>query len=497
MPGRPADTARPHYNVIFAVLLIGISAYAVLQSLVAPVLATLIGELHTTQDTATWLMTAYLLSASVATPILGRIGDKVGKERMLIITLLALTVGSGLAAVSHTVGLMIVARAIQGLGGGLLPLSFGIIRDEFPSEKVNSAIGLGSATIAVGSGIGLLVAGPIVTHLNYHWLFWIPMILTGLATVACWLWVPESPVRTPGKISWGAAGLLSAWLVMLLLAASEGPTWGWGSPKVLGLFVGAALCLPLWIWVELRSSQPLIDMRMMRAPAVWTTNLVALLFGVGMYAIMTFLPQLVQTPKALAGYGLGASITQSGVYLLPMTIGMFIFGIAAAPLAQRIGLKAVLLVGCVLDIPAFFALALGHSQSWQIYLTSALLGTGIGLAFSAMSTIVVKSVRPDQVGVASGMNANIRTIGGAIGSSVAASVLASGVTVANPIPKDSGYTHVFWLLAGASVLAALAALLIPSLRQQPSVELPAQGGPADDAADLASRQNAAVEAVSE
>jgi EmrB/QacA subfamily drug resistance transporter len=466
MPRRPADAARPHYNVIFAVLLIGISAYSILQSLVAPVLATLIAQLHTTQDTVTWLMTAYLLSASVATPILGRIGDKVGKERMLILTLLALTAGSGLAALSHSVGLMIVARVIQGLGGGLLPLSFGIIRDEFPAAKVNSAIGLGSATLAVGGGLGLLIAGPIVTHLNYHWLFWIPMMLTAIATVACWLWVPESPVRTPGRISWGAAALLSAWLVMLLLGVSEGPAWGWASPKVLALFVGAALCLPLWIWTELRSSQPLIDMRMMRSPAVWTTNLVALLFGVGMYATMTFLPQLVQTPKALAGYGLSASITQSGVYLLPMTIGMFLFGIAAAPLAHRIGLKAVLLLGCVITVPAFAALALGHSQSWQIYLASALLGVGIGLAFSSMSAIVVQSVGPSQVGVASGMNANIRTIGGAIGSSVAASVLASGVTAAHPIPKDAGYTHVFWLLAAASLCAALSALLIPTVRHQ-------------------------------
>ncbi|ACU72991.1 major facilitator superfamily MFS_1 [Catenulispora acidiphila DSM 44928] len=472
MPRRPAETSRPHYNVIFAVLLIGISAYAVLQSLVAPVLATFITALHTTQDTATWLMTAYLLSASVATPILGRIGDKVGKERMLVLTLLALTLGSGLAALSHSVALMIIARAIQGLGGGLLPLSFGIIRDEFPPEKVNSAIGLGSATVAVGGGLGLLIAGPIVTHLNYHWLFWIPMVLTAIATVACWRFVPESPVRTPGKISWGAAVLLSAWLVMLLLAVSEGPTWGWGSTKVIGLFLGAVVCLPLWILTELKSSAPLIDMRMMRLPAVWTTNVVALLFGVGMYTVMTFLPQLVQTPRATAGYGLSASITQSGVYLLPMTIGMFLLGIAAAPLAKRIGLKAVLVLGCAVSIPGFAALAFGHSQGWEIYLACGLLGIGIGLAFASMSAIVVQSVPAAQVGVASGMNANIRTIGGAFGSSVAASVLATGVTAANPLPKDAGYTHVFWLLAAAAVLATLAALIIPAVkaRSAPTID---------------------------
>ena len=481
MPSRPAATSRPHYNAVFAVLLMGISAFAVLQSLIAPVLSTFITALHTTQDTATWLMTAYLLAASVATPILGRIGDKVGKERMLVFTLLALTAGSGLAALSHSVGLMILARAIQGLGGGLLPLSFGIIRDEFPAEKVNSAIGLGSATTAVGGGLGLLVAGPIVTHLNYHWLFWIPMVLTAIATVACWLFVPESPVRTPGRISWGASVLLSAWLVMLLLAVSQGPTWGWGSAKVLGLFAGAAICLPVWIRTELKSSAPLIDMRMMRLPAVWTTNVVAMLFGVGMYTVMTFLPQLVQTPKAVAGYGLSASITQSGIYLLPMTIGMFVLGIAAAPLAKRIGLKAVLVLGCAVSIPGFAFLALGHSHGWQIYAASGLLGIGIGLAFASMSTIVVQSVPPAQVGVASGMNANIRTIGGAIGSSVAASVLASGVSAAAPIPKDAGYTHVFWMLAAAAVLAALAALIIPAVKARPA---PANGEPSLDGTEV-------------
>jgi MFS family permease len=483
MPRRPADAARPHPNVVFLVLLVGITAYALLQSLIAPVIATLIVSLHTTQNTATWLMTGYLLSAAVATPILGRIGDKVGKERMLILVLLSLTVGSGLAAVSHSIGLMIVARVIQGLGGGVLPLSFGIIRDEFPAAKVNGAIGIGSAMTAVGGGLGLLVAGPIVSHLDYHWLFWIPMIMTGAATVATWLWVPESPIRTPGRISWGAAGLLSAWLVLLLLGASEGPTWGWGSAKVLGLFAAALVCLPVWIWSELRAKQPLIDMRMMRAPAVWTTNLVALLFGVGMYSLMTFLPQLVQTPKAVAGYGLSASITQSGIYLLPMTVGMFVFGIAAAPLAARIGLKGVLLLGCVVSVPGYLLLAVGHSQAWQIYVVSCLLGIAIGLGFSSMSAIVVKSVQPTQVGVASGMNANIRTIGGALGSSVASSILASGVTVKDPIPKEAGYTHVFWLLTVVAVLAAFAAVIVPAAKRTSAA--PGLTEPAVDDAEAA------------
>ncbi|MFF7638265.1 MFS transporter [Kitasatospora sp. NPDC008050] len=460
--------ARPHYNVTFAVLLLGVAAYSLLQSLIIPVLATLMQHLHTSQSTATWLMTGYLLSASVATPILGRIGDKAGKERMLVVTLVALTAGSALAGLSNSIGLMIVARVIQGLGGGVLPLAFGIIRDEFPAARVRGAVGVTAALTAVGGGLGLLLAGPIVDHLDYHWLFWFPMIMTAIATVATLLFVPESPVRTPGRISWGAALLLSVWLVALLLAVSEGPSWGWGSGRILGLFAVAVVFAALWIVVELKSEAPLIDMRMMRIPAVWTANLVALLFGVVMYTAMTFLPQLVQTPAELAGYGFSASITQSGVYMLPMTIGMFVLGVLTGPLAARFGSKLVLVVGGTFTILPFALLSLAHDRGWQIYLASSLMGIGMGLAFSSMSSIVVEAVPPAQTGVASGMNANIRTIGGAIGSSVAASILASGVTATHPFPLDSGYTGTFWFLTGAAVLAAVAALLIPTRHTGPA-----------------------------
>ncbi|MBF4998969.1 MFS transporter [Nocardia sp. BSTN01] len=456
--------SRPHYNVVFAVLLLGISAYALLQSMVVPVLALLIPALHTTQSTATWLMTGYLLSASVATPILGRIGDKVGKERMLVVTLVALTIGSLIAALTESVGVMIVARVIQGLGGGVIPLAFGIIRDEFPAKKLHGAVGIASSLIAVGSGLGLVLAGPIVEHLNYHWLFWVPMIITAIAAVAAIMFVPESPVRSPGNINWGAAILLSAWLVALLLAVSKGPSWGWGSALTLGLFALAVLAAAAWIVVELKSTTPLIDMRTMRIPAVWTTNLVAVLTGAGMYAMMTFLPQLLQTPKSVAGYGLSASITQSGLYMLPMSVAMFVIGLSIGPLAARIGPKAIVLIGSVIAVPAFVMLAVGHDHGWEIYLAGALLGIGIGLAFSSMPAIIVAAVPPAQTGAATGMNANVRTVGGAIGSAVSAVLLTSGAATAHGLPADSGYSRVFWFLAGVSVLAALAALIIPSVR---------------------------------
>jgi MFS family permease len=220
-----------------------------------------------------------------------------------------------------------------------------------------------------------------------------------------------------------------------------------------------------WIAVEVRSDAPLIDMRMMRIPAVWTTNLVALLTGVGMYTTMTFLPQLVQMPKQFTGYGFTASVTQSGIYMLPMTAGMFVLGVLAGPLAHRFGSKRVLIAGGLVTIAPFVLLAAGHDHAWQIYTASGLVGVGLGLAFSAMSAIVVEAVPPQQTGAASGMNANIRTIGGAIGSAVAASILSNGITATHPFPHDSGYTSTFWFLTGAAVLAAVATFTIPATRR--------------------------------
>jgi EmrB/QacA subfamily drug resistance transporter len=454
---------RAHYQVTFAVLALGVAAFALLQSLVIPVLTTVQHELHTTQSAVTWVLTAYLLSASIMTPILGRVGDMVGKERVFVATLVALAVGSLLAAVAPSIAVMIVARVIQGIGGGMVPVAFGIIRDEFPAEKVAGAVGALASLTAVGAGLGIVLAGPIVTALDYHWLFWLPMILTVIAAVSAVLFVPESPVRAPGRISWLPAALLSAWLVALLVALSEAPAWGWGSGRTLGLLAAAAALAAGWVIAELRAATPLIDMKMMRLRAVWTNNLVALLIGLGMYATFAFLPEFVQTPST-AGYGFGASITRSGLMLLPSTISMFGVGMFVGRLARQLGGKVLVIAGCSTGAAAMAILAFAHAQQWEIYLSSALMGVGFGLAFSAMSALVVTAVPTSQTGVASGMNANIRTIGGSIGAAVMASIVTSQLAPSG-LPEESGYTTGFAVMTGGLMLAALAGLLIPSVQR--------------------------------
>ncbi|SDY11364.1 drug resistance transporter, EmrB/QacA subfamily [Modestobacter sp. DSM 44400] len=460
---------RAHHQVTFAVLTAGVIAFSLLQSLVTPVLPTIEAALHTNQSDVTWVLTAYLLSASIFTPILGRLGDMTGKKRMFVLALVALAVGCLLAALAANLTVMIIARVVQGIGGGVLPLAFGIIRDEFPRDRVPGAIGAISALIAVGAGVGLVVAGPIVDLLGYSWLFWAPLIVLVVAALAAHFLVPESPVRTSGAINWPAALLLSGWLVALLLPISQAPAWGWGSAKVVGLLAVAVVLAALWILRESRAAQPLIDMRMMRIRAVWATNLVALLFGVAMYAAFAFLPQFLQTPSA-AGYGFGASITESGLLVLPQTIASFVLGLVSGRMAQRVGSKVVLVVGAAIGALGYLGFVFAHDSRTEIVVVSVVMGAGFGLAFAAMSNLIVAAVPPQQTGVASGMNANIRTIGGAIGAAVMASVVTAGAGPGG-LPQESGYTNGFLLLSGALLLSALAALLIPAVRRDPGTHV--------------------------
>jgi MFS family permease len=182
--------------------------------------------------------------------------------------------------------------------------------------------------------------------------------------------------------------------------------------------------------------------------------------GVGMYATLGFVPQFVQTPPS-AGYGFGLDITQSGLVLLPLTIGMFLLGLTAAPLARRFGGRAALFAGSLVGTGGIAMLAFAHSERWELYVATGLFGLGLGLAFATMSSLVVQAVPAEQTGVASGMNANIRTIGGSIGSAVMASIVTAELEPSG-LPKESGYTIGFAVLAGALFACALVALLIPT-----------------------------------
>ncbi|GGT21526.1 MFS transporter [Streptomyces chromofuscus] len=459
MPPLVASSRSFQPRTTLLVLLLAVFAFALLQSLINPVLPALQEDLDTTQNLIAWVMTAFLLSASVCTPVVGRLGDRYGKDRVLVASLIALAAGAVVSATAPDISLMLAGRVVQGVGGGVLPLTFGIIRDELPREKTPGAIGVAAALAAVGGGVGVVVAGPLTDAFGIRSLFWIPAALIVVAAVASRVVVPPSPARNPTPVSWLATVLMAGWLVALLVPLAQASRWGWTSPAVIVPFLGAAALATGWVVVEKRSDRPLIDMRMLRSTAVWTTNLVSLLFGVSLFAVMAFLPIFVQTPPQ-AGYGFGASVTQAGLLLLPMTVTMFLAGLGSARLAGRFGARQVLVTASALNVVAVVALAVEHDRRWQIAAALALMGVSLGIAFSTMSNVIVAAVRPDQTGVANGVTANVRTIGGSVGVAVMSGILGAH-TPADGLPSESGYTYGFAVLAVAGVAALLVASLIP------------------------------------
>ena len=440
---------RQHYNVTFTLLAVAAVAYALLQSLVAPALLTIQDDLGTTATGAAWILTAYLLSASVLTPIAGRLGDMFGKKRTMVIVLVVLAIGTALAGLATSIGLMIVARVVQGAGGAVFPLAFGIIRDEFPRERVPHGIALISAILGIGGGLGIVLAGPIVQHLTYHWLFWIPLVGVIAATIGIVVFVPESPIRTPGRIDPLGGVLLAGWLVALLVGVSEAPGWGWASAQTIGCFLAAAALFVAWVVALSRCDSPLVDMRMMRITTVWMTNTAALLLGYGMFASFVLVPEFVEMPKS-TGYGFGASVTQAGLYMLPSTVGMLLAGPVAGRMSASVGSRRPLQIGAIVSCIAFVLLTAAHSESWQIYVSMLIMGIGIGFAFASMANLIVEAVSPTQTGVATGMNTIVRSIGGAIGAQVSAVIIAGTVTAAG-YPTEGGFTAAF--AASAAVLA--------------------------------------------
>jgi EmrB/QacA subfamily drug resistance transporter len=454
------------------VLAPAVATYALQQALVAPALPDLQRDLGVSPAAAGWVFTSYLLSAAAATPIGGRLGDIHGKRRVLLWTLAIVVAATALAAVAPSLEVLIVARAIQGMGGALFPLSFALLREHLPPARVASGIALVSALLGVGAAAGVVLAGLVVEALSWQWLFWLPCIATAGCLLAAYRIVPESERRAPAGVDWGSGVLISSGLAAVLIAVTQSTTWGWASGRTLGIAAVGAALLVAWAARERRSPHPLVDMAMMRHRGVWTTNIVAFLTGAGIYAAFLLIPQLVQVPRS-TGYGLGASVAAAGLFLAPMTVLQLVSAPLSGRLASRHGAKVPMLAGAVVTLGGVLLLIAAHAASWQVYLSSAVLGMGVGLVMAAMANLIIESVAPEQTGVATGMNTVLRWVGGAVGAQVTATLVAAQLDRLGR-PLEAGWTAAF----AAAALALLAAVAVaaaaprPGWRRRSSVAAP-------------------------
>jgi MFS family permease len=287
-----------------------------------------------------------------------------------------------------------------------------------------------------------------------------------LAAGCTWRWIPESRIRSPGRVNWAAAALLTTGMSGLLIGIAQTSVWGWTGAGTLALLAGgAAVCL-LWILVELRSANPLIDMTMMRIRGVWTTNLAAFLVGAGLYAFFLLLPQFAQLPRS-TGFGYGASVVAAGLYLLPCALGMGVLGSVAGRVERRFSSRRALIAGAAVSAAACGWLSATSRHPYDMLISSALLGIGIGLAFAALGNLIVQAVPQHQTGVASGMNTVLRTLGGALGGQIAATFVAGNIS--HGLPGLTGFTRTFAMSALVLACCAVAGLLIPARAQARAV----------------------------
>jgi len=467
---------RQHYNVTLAILTLGGTAYALQQTMVIPALPALRRDLHTTTTWVTWVLTIFLLVASVATPVLGKLGDQYGKERLLTITLLCSLAGCVGAALAWNIWSLIGFRAVQGAGGAIFPLSFGIIRDEFPRERMTVGIGLISAVYGVGGGFGIVLAGLVIDHSSWRWLFIVGAVPYALACVLVHRFVPESPIKTPSRVDVLGAVLMSLGLVALLLALTEGESWGWTSGRIAGLAVLAAAALVAWGIAELNVPEPMVDMRMLARRTVLLTNVTGIIAGFAMFGSFVLVPNFVETPKGLSesvrhlvDYGFDASATKAGLFLLPSSFTLLFAGPLAGLVARRRSGKWPLALGMLLTALAAASLALWNDRSWEIFIPMAVLGAGIGFALASMATLITEAVRPSETGVATGMNTVMRTVGGVVGGQVGAALLsAHTLPGTGGVPSVTGFTVAFAISAAAALIGAGVAVFVtpPRLRRR-------------------------------
>ncbi|HTJ71156.1 MAG TPA: MFS transporter [Actinospica sp.] len=419
----PVRGAKP--GLILTALVLAMLAFTVVQTSVVPILPTLASAYHLTTATVAWVMTANLLAAAVLTPLLGRMGDLYGRKWVLVLSVGGLVLGSALAYSVHSWTILLVARVLQGFGGGILPLAIAVIRDELPREKVTGAVSLVSASLGVGSGLAMVATGWLMQHWSYQKVFLMGLILGLVALAAVLAAIKHDPVEDrTGSMDPLGTTLLGVWLSALLLALSEGETWGWGSASVIGLFVGAAAVLLLWVFVELRTKHPLVDVRVLAKPAVAVPNISGFCVGFVMYASFTMLADFTQTP-GLVGYGFGATILHSGILLLPSAIGSFLGAPIGARMIQSTGPKLPMALGGLLAGAALLFLGFQHGSQGDVYAASGVMGLGIGLAYAAMPAYINGAVPPEQAGIANSVNAVLRTVGGAVGTAVAGVILSS------------------------------------------------------------------------
>ncbi|MBA3780547.1 MAG: MFS transporter [Nocardioides sp.] len=432
-----------------------------MQTLVVPLLPDFPRLLDTTSDNAAWLVTVTLLTSAVATPILSRLADMHGKRRMIVVSLVALLVGSLLGALSDSLALLIVARMLQDFAPALIPIGISTMRDELPPERIGGAVALMSATLGIGGAVGLPLSGVIYEAFGWQAVFWGSVVMSVVMLALVLTVVPESGVRTPGRFDWLGAILMSVALTALLLGISKGGVWGWTSQWTVLSFVVAVLVFAMWAPWELRAGEPLVDLRTSSRRPALLTNVASLLAGFAMFTNLLVATQQLQIPVE-TGVGFGLGVTEAGLAMLPGGILMVLMAPVSASITRRFGARITLIAGLSITGLGYVVRVLLDASLAQLMLGVAIVSIGVAVSFAAMPVLIMQSVPISETAAANGLNTVVRSIGTSTCSATVAAVLTAGTVAGGLYPSEVALHSMSWLAAVAAFLGAGVAFLIPA-----------------------------------
>ncbi|MCL2533615.1 MAG: MFS transporter [Nocardiaceae bacterium] len=468
-------------GLVIGVLSLSDILVALLQTLVVPVLPAFAVDLGVPPTSASWLVTITLLTGAVGTPLVGRLADMVGKRLMMLVCLGLMVAGSVLAAVGPGFATVVAGRGLQGFAMALMPVGISMMRDVLPPARLGSGVALMSATIGIGSVLGMPLSGVLYDHLGWQALFWLPAGFAVAMALLLPFVVPESTFRAPGRFDYPGAVLLTAALTAGLLAISKGGSWGWGSAPTVGLAAAAVLGLGLWIPLELRTTRPLVDLRTSMLRPVLVSNVCALLLGFSMFLSSYASTQELQVPTSVAG-GLGLSAAAAGLVMLPGGLVMILLAPVSAAMIRGWGAQATLAVGAAAIALGFAERGVFGTSVLVIGISAFVVSVGVAFALAAMPVLITTAVPLDQTASANSVNSLVRAVGTSAASAVGAAILAASAVTAGmvAVPSQAGLDRVFWLGAVVATVSLIVVACVPTRTERTVPQEDLSADPDDD-----------------
>ncbi|HET7388314.1 MAG TPA: MFS transporter [Nocardioidaceae bacterium] len=461
-----APPVRSH-TVTLVALLLADMVYGFQQISIIPALPTVQQDLGASREWTVWLFSGYLIVASVAPVFLGKLGDRIGQRRVYLGALVAFLLGSIATALAPNIQLVVIFRMLQGVGGVVFPLSFAIVTEVLPREKVRTAIGVLAGGFGMGSVLGLPVGGAIAEYLSWRWIFWVGAIALGIGALLVFLTVPKLGPRAHRRLDTPGALLFGGAMALLVVGITEGPQRGWLSPLALGAFALSVVTGIGWYVREQHTAEPLMDLGVLRSRGVLMTNLTSVFGGYAVFGVNLLLPFLLENEAGsglVKGVGLAAGPLLVGLVLLPRAVGQTIGSPLTGVLTQRLGTARVFAAGMLLVAAATFALAFFRAELWAVLVELAVLGLGFGTTVSLTGSIVALAAPLGETGVATAITSVLRRAGGAVGSQVSVALLAV-ITLSDGSPAPAAFTTAFAVSAAVGLAGAVCAgLVFPRVR---------------------------------